>query len=233
MTELTSALAQLDGLQRILSGPEGHLPALAECWKRLPASRDAAEAARTRLEETVRKAAAAPCPKPNERMLCERLWNLGRGHLDKLKPGLNLAMAAADECLERRPGFSLGLGSWTPNSSLAERYALSMASCPSHLLSIAGEDTVPVPSEGIKHGSINLLGIVATDVAEGGSRVDVVADVDPDLSCMFLVDYDVRGHVLYTADRLRRELEAESKRLQANIMAELDALRGRLPASLR
>jgi len=180
-----------------------------------------------------RSSSGRPLPWPagdREQTLREQLCNVSRGHLAEVRSQLNLALAAADECMQRCPDLSPGLTSWTRDSSLAERYALSMASCPPSLLSIAGEEAVPVPSDGIKHGSIHLLGVVATDVAGGGSRVDVVADVDPDVDCPFLINYDVRGHVLYTADRLRTEITEEQKRLEASLMAEMDALIGQLPS---
>lgn len=221
MTQLVKALAQLEGLHRLCSSTAGTHPALEECWAQLGPSREAAVSARAALERVLGDLANCEAPTDKMRQLRGNLREHGQSLLQRCKPSLNSAIARSRECEAHRPPPTNSTTSWATEARPAERYAFCETSCPRELLQRVGPEALPVPDESIAHGCIQILGIVATDMPEGGSRVDVVADVDPQVWFAFGVDRDVRHHVLNAADRLRKVVDADQRR-QDRELADLE-----------
>jgi len=232
MTQLVVALAQLDGLQRLCSSNPGAHPSLNECWAELGPRRDAAIAAWEALERVLDDLAAFEAPTDRMRLLRDNLCEHGKNLRDTCKSSLRAAIAAAQECETNRPppGTST-TATWITSSRPAERYAFCETSCPQELLQRAHPGALPVPDAGIAHGCIKMIGVVATDMPEGGSRVDVVADVDPNMYNSVAVDRHVRHHVLNVASRLKQAVDDEERQQHEEEMERFDNLLSRLSAS--
>lgn len=92
------------------------------------------------------------------------------------------------------------------DTSAREQYVYAVMSLLPELLAATG---LPESNKGIQHGSIYISGIVITDNGKGGCLVEVMADVDPasnKLLPSWIVDAEVRLHVLHTAERIAQEL---------------------------
>mmetsp|Transcript_4580 Transcript_4580/g.9110 ORF Transcript_4580/g.9110 Transcript_4580/m.9110 type:complete len:880 (+) Transcript_4580:51-2690(+) len=229
MTQLVTAMAQLDGLQILCSSNASPHPALSEIWAQLGPSRDAANAAWDALESALGDLDAFEAPTDRMRLLRDNLWKHGKDLRDRCKRSLITATKAAQECEANCPSTATSAtGIWTASSRPAERYAFCETSCPQELLHQARPGALPVPDQGIAHGCIKMLGVVATDMPEGGSRVDIVADVDPKMYSSFVVDRQVRHRVLNAAARLRQVVYDEQRLRHEEDMNEIDGLLSRL-----
>jgi len=228
MTQLVATLAQLDGLHRLCSGDASQSQALLECWAHIGPSREAAIAGRAALEQVLGELAAFEAPTDRMRQLRDGLRQHGQNLLQRCKPSLSLAIAGSIECETHRPppaaSWATTATTWTESVRPAERYVFCEESCPPDLLQHVGL----VPDEGIAHGYIQMIGVVVADMPDGGSRVDVIADVDPRVHLTFAADRDVRHHVLNTADRLRQVVEVEEKKRGEEALEELANLAERL-----
>lgn len=228
MTQMVAALAQLDGLHRLCSGPASQSLALSECWAQLGPSREAAIAAKKALEQVLDDLTDFEAPTDRMQQLRDRLRQHGQNLLQRCKPSLNLLIEGSRECEQHCPPPAASwTATWTVSDRPAERYAFCEGSCPPDLLKHVGL----VPDEDIAHGHIQMMGVVAADMPDGGSRVDVVADVDPRVYLNFAADRDVRHHVLNTADRLRQLVEVEERQQREEALQELASLAGRLSVS--
>lgn len=86
----------------------------------------------------------------------------------------------------------------------AERYIFALASLDQQLLQAL---ELPEPSSDIEHGTIPVCGIVVTSTGTGTSLVEVMADVDVLAPRCRLVSRELRKHVLYSADQLRKTMD--------------------------
>jgi len=186
------------------------LLALSERLVQLGPSCEAAVAAKAALEQVIRDLSAFEAPTDGTRKLCEALLQRGRYFLQRCKCLLNWAIEASREREEH------------PSARPTERYVFCEGPCPADLLQHVGLAS----DEGITHGSINTMGVVAEDVPDGGCLVHVIADVDPCVHLAFVADIDVRRHVLNTANRLGKLLELRES--QETALQDLASLTRRL-----
>lgn len=135
----------------------------------------------------------------------------------------NRQFYCACRCARARVGRSLSsdsLGTGQTQGLGLPKYIFAVISVSADLLE---DSELPCPQPDISRGHIYACGVSITQLESGGSSVEVMADVDPNLPRIptMVVDRDVRLHVLYTAEKLSGELRQAQV---AETRAEMDAM---------